>query len=83
MKCAGHLTLHTLYVGVCKIVASGMLCRLFGSSSSDIGSSASQIVSSIGDGASDMTRVSGLNSVGNEKSTMIQKYRGSLPIHPY
>ena len=52
-----------------------------GSSSSEIGPSASQVISSIGDVASDMTDVSGLKSVGEDKSTMFKTYRGPLPIY--
>ena len=36
---------------------------------------------SIEDGASDMTGVSGLNNVGEDKSTMFRTYRGPLPVH--
>ena len=39
-------------------------------------------MSSIGDGASDMTSVLGLNSFGGCKLLMFKTCSGSLPIHP-
>ena len=58
---------------------SSKLRRLSGSSSSGIGLSASQVILSIRDGVSDMTGVSGLNSVGEGKSKMFKAYRAPLP----
>ena len=49
---------------------SGKLRRLSGSSLSGIGPSASQVVLFIGDGASDVIGLSGLNNVGEDKTTM-------------
>ena len=55
MECVGHVMLQTPYVSVCEYVASRKLSQRSGSSSSGIGPSASQIMSMIGDGTSDVT----------------------------
>ena len=41
-----------------------------------------RLCASIGDSASDVTGVSRLNSVGEDKSTLCKMYRSLLPIHP-
>ena len=65
----------------CECVASDKFRRLSGSSSCGIGPSASQVMSSTGGGASDVTGVSGLKNFGEDKSTMFKTYFGSLPIN--
>ena len=82
MECADHVMPHAPYLGIYECAAMGKLRRLSGSSSSGIGPSTSQVMSSIGDGASDVSGVSRLSSVGEDKSRMFKTYRGSLPIHP-
>ena len=42
-----------------------------------------RVTSSIGDGAFDVTGVSRLNSIGEDKSTMFKTYRGLNQIHPH
>ena len=59
---------------------SKKLHRLSGSSPSEIGLLASQLMSSI-DVTSYVTGGSGVNSVGEDKSMMFKAYRGPLPIH--
>ena len=81
MDSAGRVISHAPYVGICKFAASGRLRRFSGSSSTGIGPSASQIVSSVGDDASDVTGVSGLNSIGEDKSMMLKTCNGPMPIH--
>ena len=71
MECAGHVASQPPHVSVYECVESGKLRRLSGSSSSGIGLSASQVVSSIGDVASDLTGVSGLNSIGEDSTMML------------
>ena len=82
MDCADHVTSHAPYMGICECAASGKLCRFSGSSSSDIRPSASQVVSSVGDGSSGLAGVSGLESVCEDRSMMFKTYSGPLPIHP-
>ena len=72
MECAGHVASFAPYVSICEYVASDKLRRLSGSSSSDIGLSASQIMSSIGEGASDVNGISSSNSVGKDKTMMFK-----------
>ena len=81
MECAAHVMSHALYMSVCKYAASRKLHRSSSSSLSRIGISSSQIASSIGYGTSEVTDVSGLNSVGEDKSMMFNTYYGTLPIH--
>ena len=65
-----HVTSHAPYVFICECAACGKLRRFSVSSSSVIGPSSSQFESSVCDGASDITGFSGLNSFGEDKSTM-------------
>ena len=65
MECAGHVTFHAPYLGICECAASSKLRRLSGSSLSEISLSASQVMSPI-DVASDVTGVSGVNNVGED-----------------
>ena len=81
MECTGHIMSHAPSVRTCACEASSKLHRLSGSYSSGIGCSASQVVSSIGDCASNVTGVSDLIRVEENKSKMVKTYRGSLPIH--
>ena len=69
---------HTPYVGICECAASKKVRLLPGSSSSEIGPSLSQVISSI---ASEVTGVLGMNNVGEGKSMKLKTYRGPLPIH--
>ena len=62
--------------------ASSKLQRLSGSSSSGIGPLASLVMTSIGDGASEVTGISGVNSVGEDKLMMSKVYRAPLPDQP-
>lgn len=48
------------------------VASISGSSSSDIGPSALQVVLSVGDGASGVTGVSGLNTVGEDNLMMFE-----------
>ena len=66
---------------MCKCAASDNFRRMSGLSSSGIFPLAAHVVSSIGDVASGVTGVSGLNSVGEDRTTMFKTYRGPLPIH--
>ena len=52
------------------------------SSLSGVGLPASQELSSISDGSSEVTGVSVLNSVDEEKSIMFKTYLGPLVLHP-
>ena len=79
MECAGHIMSHAPYVSVCECAASKKVLRLSGSSSSEIGPSVSQVMSSI---VSEMTGVSGVNSFGEDKWMMFKSYPGPLPTHP-
>ena len=79
MECAGHVMSHAPYIGICECATSSKLRRLSGSSLSEIGPLASQVMSSI-DVASDVTGISGVNSVGEDNSMMFKTYRGPLPI---
>ena len=78
MECAGHVMSHAPYVGICECVASKKVRRLSGSLSSEIRPSVSNVMSFI---VSDVTVVSGVNSVGEEKSMKFKTYRGPLLIH--
>ena len=78
MECAGHVMSHALYVGICECAASRRVHRKPGSPSSRIGPSVSQVISYI---ASDVIGVDGVNSVGEDKSTMFKTYRGPLVIN--
>ena len=82
MQCAGHVASNAPYVGVRKYVASERLRRLSGSSLYGIGTSASQVVSSICDGGSDVAGVLGFNSIGEAKTMMFNTYCGPLLIDP-
>ena len=73
---------HKPYVHVCEWAVSGKLRRLSDSSLSGIGSSASEIMPSVGDGASNVNGVSSLDSVGEDKSAMLNTYSSPLPINP-
>ena len=79
MECFGHVMSLASYVGVCKCAASKKIRRLSGSLSFEIGPSVLQVMSYI---ASEVTGVSGVNSIGEEKSMMFKAYRAPLPIHP-
>ena len=70
---------HAPYVGICECTASKRMHRLLGSSSSEIGPSVSQVMLSI---ASEVTGISGVNSIGEDKSMIFKTYRGPMPIHP-
>ena len=70
---------HAPYVGICKCAAFKRVRRLSDSSPSEIGLSVSEVISSI---AYDVTGVSGVNGVGEDKSMMFKTYRCPLPIHP-
>ena len=65
MKCAAHVMYHAPNIGIYEFSALRKLRRLSVSSSSGIDPSASQVVSSIGNGASDVTSISGQSS-GND-----------------
>ena len=69
-------------VSVCECAVAVKLRRLSGLRSSSTGPSASQVVSSIGNGVFHMTGVSGLNSFGEDKTMMLKTYRDPLPIYP-
>ena len=69
MKFVGYVASNVPYFDVCECTASGKLRRLSRSSSFDID-------------PSDVTGVSGLKNVGNDKSTILKIYSGPLPIHP-
>ena len=79
MVCASHVMSHAPYVGICEGAASKKVRRLSDSSSSEIGPSVSQVISSI---APMLIGVSGINRVGGDKSMMFKTYRGPLAIHP-
>ena len=79
MECADHVMSHAPYVGICECAASKRVRRLSGSSLSEIGPSVSQVMSSI---ASKVTGVSGVNSVGKDKSMIFKTYLGPFLIHP-
>ena len=79
MESAGHVMSYVLYVAICDCASSKKVRRLSGSSSSEICSSMSQVISSI---VPDVTGISGVNSVGADGSMMIKACRGSLLIHP-
>ena len=72
MDCAHHITLHAPYLGICECAAPRKFRRFSGLSSSCIGLSASQVVLSFGDGAYDVAGVSGLNSLGEDKSMVFK-----------
>ena len=78
MESTGHVMPHAPYVGICECAATKKVRRLSGSSSSKIGTSMSQVMSSI---ASEVTGVSGINSIGEDKSMMFKTNRDPLPIH--
>ena len=82
MECAVHVVSHAPNEGVCEFAVSSKLRQLLGSSLSGIGPSISQDVSLISDGASDLTGVSSLNSIDEDKMMMFKTYIGPLPIHP-
>ena len=67
-ECADHVMPHAPYIGTCKCATSGKLRLFSGMSSSGIGLLVSEVLSSIGDGASDVTGVSGLNCPCEDKS---------------
>ena len=71
--CAGYGISHAHYVRVCEYSVSGKFRRLLDSSSSGIGQPAMQVFLFIVDGISGATGVSGLNSVGENKSKMFKK----------
>ena len=79
MECAGHFMSHAPYVGICECAACKKVFRLSGSSLSKIDPSVTQVMSSI---ASEVIGVSGVNSIGEDKSMMIKTYRGTLLNHP-
>ena len=81
MECAGHIKYYAPSTGICKYAASSKLCRLYGSSSSEISLSASQMMSYI-DVSSQLTALSRVNSFGEYRLMMIKAYRGPLSIHP-
>ena len=72
MECAGLVTPNAPYVGICEYVTSGKLRRFSGSFSSVTVPKASQVESSAGNGAFDVTSVLRLSCVG-EYSLMITK----------
>ena len=82
MKCARHLSSYAFYAIVHEWVASSKFSELKGSSSYRIGPSELQVVMYFGDSASDVTGISGLNSVSEGKSTLFKTCRGPTPIHP-
>ena len=82
MDYAGHVMSHAPYGDVWECAASGKLRQLSGSSLSGIGPSASQDVSSISGGASDVTGISSLDSLSEEKTKMFKTYSGLLQIYP-
>ena len=81
IECAENVISHTPYVGVLECTTSGKLRQLSGLSSSDIIPSASQIVSLIGHGESEVTGASGFNSFGENKSTIFKTNRSTLAIY--
>ena len=72
MEYAGYVAPHAPYVVMCDCAAYGRLHRLSGSSSSGNSPPVSQVVSSIGDGASDVTGVSCLKSVGQDNTIIFK-----------
>ena len=64
MEYVRHVISYAINVGVCECVASSRLRRLLGSSSSGISSSTSNVMVSTGDSSSEVTCVSGVDSVG-------------------
>ena len=68
---------HAPYVSICECAASKKV-RLLSESSSEIGLSVSQVVLSI---VSEVTGVSGVNGVGEDKSITFKAYLAPLQIH--
>ena len=82
MECTGHAMSHAPYVSICECAAPKKVRRTSGSTAYDVGLSASQVVMSVGDSTSNVTGISSLNSVCEDKSLVFKTYRGPLPIHP-
>ena len=80
MECADHLMSHAPLLGIRECAASRKLRRLSDSSLSKIGPWASQMMSSI-DLVSDVTSVSSVHSVDEDKSKMFETCLSPLPIH--
>ena len=68
---------------MCECIASGKFLRLSVSYSSGFSHSGSQVESSIDDGASNVTGVSGSNKVGEEKSMIFKTFSGPLPFNTH
>ena len=67
---------------MCECAAPGKSHQISGTSSSRIGLSLSQVASTIGDGMSKATETCDLNSLGEEKITILWLYSGSQQIIP-
>ena len=78
LDCAGHIMSHAPYVGICECAASSKMHT----ASLDKSGSLTSLSLSISDSGGHGTKPSGLNCVGEDKSTMFLSYSGPLPIHP-